>query len=78
MKLRQSATGRTRCGELGEDRLLARLLPSLSIRKGVIAGAGDDCAVVEKPRGNNLLLLKTDCVVEKIHFGTKADPVSVG
>jgi thiamine-monophosphate kinase len=68
MKLRQ----------VGEDRLLARLLPSLPVHKGVVAGAGDDCAVVEKPRGNNLLLLKTDCVVEKIHFAGKTDPVSVG
>jgi thiamine-monophosphate kinase len=68
MKLRQ----------VGEDRLLARLLASLPIHKGVVAGAGDDCAVVEKPRANNLLLLKTDCVVEKIHFAAKTDPVSVG
>ena len=64
--------------ELGEDRLLARLLPSLPIGKGVVAGAGDDCAVVETPRGNNLLVLKTDCVVEKIHFAMKTDPVLVG
>ena len=41
MKLRQ----------LGEDRLLARLLPSLSIGKGVLAAAGDDCAVVKAPGG---------------------------
>ena len=68
MKLRQ----------LGEDRLLARLFPSLRIHKGVVAGAGDDCAVVEKPRGKNLLLLKTDCVVERIHFAAKTNPVSVG
>jgi thiamine-monophosphate kinase len=64
--------------ELGEDRLLARLLPSLPIHKGVIAGAGEDCAVVEKPRGNKLLLLKTDCVVEKIHFALKTNPVWIG
>ncbi len=63
---------------LGEDRLLARLFPSLRIHKGVVAGAGDDCAVVEKPRGKNLLVLKTDCVVEKIHFAAKTNPVSVG
>jgi len=68
MKLRQ----------LGEDRLLARLIPSLSIHKGVVAAAGDDCAVVEPPRGKNLVLLKTDCVVEKIHFATGANPVSIG
>ena len=64
--------------ELGEDRLLARLLPSLSIRKGVLASAGDDCAVVQPPDGRNLLLLKTDCVVEKIHFSSTTDPVGVG
>src|SRR5438132_13145611 len=63
---------------LGEDRLLARLFPSLRIHKGVVASAGDDCAVVEKPRGKNLLVLKTDCVVERIHFAAKTDPVSVG
>lgn len=78
MKLGKSATGRIRCGELGEDRLLAHLLPSLPIGKGVVAAAGDDCAVVEPPRGNNLLVLKTDCVVEKIHFVRTADPVLVG
>ena len=68
MKLRQ----------LGEDRLLAQLLPSLPRHKGVLAGAGDDCAVVKPPRGNKLLLLKTDCVVEKIHFKSGTDPVLVG
>jgi thiamine-monophosphate kinase len=64
--------------EIGEDRLLARLLPSFSGGRGVICGAGDDCAVVEPPRGGNLLLLKTDCVVEKIHFSAAASPFSVG
>ena len=68
MKLRQ----------FGEDRLLARLLPSLSIRKDVLAAAGDDCAVVQAPGGKNLLLLKTDCVVEKIHFSSSADPAAIG
>jgi thiamine-monophosphate kinase len=78
MKLRESATGRIRLGELGEDRLLAQLLPSLSIGHGVICAAGDDCAVVEPPRGRNLLLLKTDCVVEKIHFSAATSPASIG
>jgi thiamine-monophosphate kinase len=50
----------------------------LPVHNGVVAGAGDDCAVVEKPRGSNLLLLKTDCVVEKIHFTAKTDPVAIG
>jgi thiamine-monophosphate kinase len=63
---------------LGEDRLLEQLLPALPEGKGVRVPAGDDCAVVEPPRGGNLLLLKTDCVVEKIHFESGADPVAIG
>jgi thiamine-monophosphate kinase len=64
--------------ELGEDRLLAELFPSLAAGKNVLAGPGDDCAVVQPPRGKSLLLLKTDCLVEKIHFESSANPVAVG
>jgi len=64
--------------ELGEDRLLARLLPALPIHSGVIAGAGDDCAIVDGPKKGNLLVLKTDCLVERIHFKASADPALVG
>src|SRR5438132_14389091 len=64
--------------ELGEDGLLEQLLPSLSIRKDVLVGAGDDCAVVRFPSENRLLLLKADCVVEEIHFASSADPAAVG
>jgi len=39
----------------------------------VIAGAGDDCAIVESQGKKNLLVLKTDCVVEKIHFAPATD-----
>ncbi len=89
MKLRQSATGphtgrirpkakRIRCGELGEDRLLDQLLPGLSLGKTVIAGAGDDCAVVEMPASGRFLVLKTDCIVEGVHFLSKANPLDVG
>jgi thiamine-monophosphate kinase len=64
--------------ELGEDRFLGQLLPSFSTGKGVLVGAGDDCAVVCSPGKNHLLLLKADCIVEKIHFPSSADPVAVG
>jgi thiamine-monophosphate kinase len=63
---------------VGEDALLASLLRELPISRGVIAAAGDDCAVVESPAKKNLLVLKTDCVVEKIHFAPGTDPVRVG
>jgi thiamine-monophosphate kinase len=64
--------------EVGEDAFLASLLRALPISRKVIAGAGDDCAVVESPVRENLLVLKTDCVVEKIHFAPATDPVLVG
>jgi thiamine-monophosphate kinase len=63
--------------QLGEDRLLHELLPSLGRSGGVILPAGDDCAVVPSPRGK-LLLLKTDCVVENVHFRKDTPPKAVG
>jgi thiamine-monophosphate kinase len=78
MKPRQSARGRTRCGEIGEDRLLASLVPNLPAYRGVVAPAGDDCAIVRPPTGKHFLVLKTDCIVEKIHFQPTTDPVLVG
>jgi thiamine-monophosphate kinase len=78
MKLRESARGRIRCGELGEDRLIAQLVARLKTRRDVIAGPGDDCAVVAAPGENRLLLFKTDCVVERVHFQPNEKPSAVG
>jgi thiamine-monophosphate kinase len=66
-------------GALGEDRLLNQILlhlPRGRTRK-VFAGAGDDCAIVEIPGGKKYLVLKTDCVVQGVHFvhGTNASDV---
>ena len=60
-------------GEIGEDRLLNQL----SLGKAAFACAGDDCAVVEIPGSKKILVLKTDCVVERVHFvhGTNASDV---
>jgi thiamine-monophosphate kinase len=63
---------------VGEDALLASLLRELPVRRQVIARTGDDCVVVEFPRRKNLLVLKTDCVVEKIHFAPATDPILIG
>ena len=78
MKLRQSAAGRTRLGDLGEDLLLQKLLSSLPGGKRVIAGAGDDAAIVGPPGRGDLMVLKTDCVVERIHFDVKTAPQAIG
>jgi thiamine-monophosphate kinase len=66
-------------GALGEDRLLDQILLHFPAAKGrkIFARAGDDCAVVQIPGGNKNLVLKTDCVVESVHFvrGTNASDV---
>lgn len=64
--------------EVGEDRLLAQLLPTLSRNSSVVLGAGDDCAVVRCPQRDSLQLLKTDCIVEGIHFTATSPPALVG
>ncbi|HEY5991531.1 MAG TPA: thiamine-phosphate kinase [Candidatus Udaeobacter sp.] len=63
--------------DLGEDQLLDQLLPRLSLKNAVVVGPGDDCAVVEMHDRRKLLVLKTDCVVEGVHFlqGTNASDV---
>ena len=68
MKLRQ----------LGEDRLPDQLLRRLPIGKTVALGAGDDCALVAAPASRNFLVLKTDCIVEGIHFLRRASALDVG
>lgn len=66
-------------GALGEDRLLNRILLHVPRGRGgkIFAGSADDCAVVEIPRSKEYLVLKTDCVVEGVHFvhGTNASDV---
>jgi thiamine-monophosphate kinase len=63
---------------LGEDRLLDQLLPTLPRNIEVILGAGDDCAIVESGKTGRLQLLKTDCLVEEIHFARSTPPGLVG
>ncbi|HSV64068.1 MAG TPA: thiamine-phosphate kinase [Chthoniobacterales bacterium] len=63
--------------DVGEDRLLEQLLAKLRSRRAVVLGAGDDCALVESGKRGVLDVLKTDCLVEGIHFtkNTRADLV---
>ena len=62
--------------ELGEDAVVTRLTRSLRLDSRVKLGAGDDCAVVET--AGRLQLLKSDCVIEGIHFFPDADPKWIG
>ena len=63
---------------MNEFELIARLTGSLASNSEVLAGAGDDCAVLDSGRPGRALLLKTDAVVEGIHFLPSAEPERVG
>lgn len=62
--------------DIGEDALIARLI-SLAPTGNAEEGPGDDCAVVDEG-GEMLRLLKTDALVEGVHFLRDADPKAVG
>jgi len=51
----------------GEFELIARLTRQLATRPDVVLGAGDDCAILDLP-GPDLLLLTCDSQVEGVHF----------
>ena len=54
-------------GDLPEDELRERLVRPLRSTREPVLGIGDDCAAVRAGR-DELLLLKTDALVENIHF----------
>ncbi|MGB1128465.1 MAG: thiamine-phosphate kinase [Haloferula sp.] len=66
----------SRLRDIGEDALIERLVKGFS-REGLLAGPGDDCAVVDPGRGR-LRLLKTDAIVERIHFRSDTVPTQIG
>jgi Thiamine monophosphate kinase len=67
-------------GALGEDRLLNQIVLHAPRGRGrkVFAGSADDCAIVEIPRSKKYLVLKTDCVVEGVHFAHGTNASNVG
>ncbi|MGA8478712.1 MAG: thiamine-phosphate kinase [Chthoniobacterales bacterium] len=79
MKEASGKRGRMRDVELtdiGEDNLIAELTRSLRLDSRVKIGPGDDCAVVKF--GKRWQLLKTDCIVESIHFSKESPAIWVG
>jgi len=63
---------------MNEFELIARLTKSLPANQNVLAGAGDDCAVLDFGLPDKLLLFKTDAVVEGIHFTKGTPPGKIG
>jgi thiamine-monophosphate kinase len=67
--------------DFGEDRLITELTRDFSLSKNVIVGVGDDCAVIGSRKGRSeqvWQLLKTDCVIEGVHFLSNANPRKIG
>jgi thiamine-monophosphate kinase len=62
---------------MNEFELIARLTKTLPTNKSVVAGAGDDCAVLDLGVPD-LILFKTDAVVEGIHFTRETPPEKIG
>ncbi len=67
----------TPLSQLGENAALHRLLRQLTTQAPLITGPGDDCAVVERDNEWDTLL-KTDVVVEGVHFTPDTAPERVG
>jgi thiamine-monophosphate kinase len=63
---------------MNEFELIARLTRNLPTNKSVVAGAGDDCAVLDLGVPDKLILFKTDAVVEGIHFTAETPPEKIG
>ena len=64
--------------DIGEDGMLKRFAAFLPAGGSLRVGPGDDCAVVRVEDTAHDLLLKTDCVVEGVHFEPSTPPEKVG
>jgi thiamine-monophosphate kinase len=63
---------------MNEFELIARLTKSLPANARVVTGAGDDCAVLDMGVPDQLILFKTDAVVEGVHFTRETPPEKIG
>ena len=61
-----------------EFELIERLTQSLHSNRSVVTGPGDDCAVLDLRLADDLLLFKTDAVVQGVHFQPGDPPDKVG
>jgi len=63
---------------MNEFELIRRLTRSLPTNPSVVVGPGDDCAVLDMGLPDQLLLFKTDAVVEGFHFTPATAPEKIG
>ncbi|MEG0426304.1 MAG: thiamine-phosphate kinase [Akkermansia sp.] len=67
----------TTLNDMGEEAIVHALTLNLSTNEALLIGAGDDCAVVQKNEHWDELL-KTDCIVQDIHFTPDTLPHLIG
>jgi len=67
-KSRRAALAKPSRPRMNEFELIAKLTRALPVNESVVTGAGDDCAVLDLGVPDNLILFKTDAVVEDFHF----------
>ena len=63
---------------MNEFELIAQWTRALATNDSVIVGAGDDCAVLDSGEPGRYLLLKTDAVVQGVHYSAAAEPEQIG
>jgi thiamine-monophosphate kinase len=63
---------------MNELELIRKLTPLLPANEHVIAGPGDDCAVLDFGLADQWFLFKTDSIVEGVHFEKTAPAEKVG
>ena len=63
---------------MNEFELITLLTQRLPTNQSVVAGTGDDCAVLDLGAPAQLVLFKTDAVVEGIHFTRATPPEKIG
>lgn len=71
-----------RLSDIGENQLIERLLSQLSVESisgnQMIVGPGDDCAVIDVGLADVYQLMKTDSLVEGVHYLAETEPERVG
>ena len=63
---------------MNELELINKIKKLLPQNESVIAGIGEDCAVIDFKNSDYWLLFKTDAIVEGIHFTSGTEPEKVG
>lgn len=67
----------SKISQSSEDALIHKITQNLTTQPEIITGVGDDCAVIAKTLDEHTLL-KTDTIVESVHFLSAENPQRIG